>query len=89
MHYGSVSMVVVVVVVVVVAYWLLEIPATCWCISRTDMLRQVYVLSHQHTSTDQTFYLTLSPYTDTGPTSTSADPITPSASQCSHRSTTV
>ena len=35
---------------------------------------------------DQTFYLTQSQYTDTGPTSPSADPITPGAWQGSHRS---
>ena len=33
---------------------------------------------------DQTFYLTQSQYTDTGPTRTSADPITPGAWQGSH-----
>ena len=33
---------------------------------------------------DQTFYLTQSQYTDTGPTSPSADPITPGAVQGSH-----
>ena len=33
---------------------------------------------------DQTFYLTQSQYTDTGPTSLSADPITPGAWQGSH-----
>ena len=33
---------------------------------------------------DQTFYLTQSQYTDTGPTSHSADPITPGAWQGSH-----
>ena len=32
----------------------------------------------------QTFYLTQSQYTDTGPTSPSADPITPGAWQGSH-----
>ena len=26
--------------------WLLNVPATCKCISRTDLLRQVYVLPH-------------------------------------------
>ena len=36
---------------------------------------------------DQTFYLTQSQYTDTGPISPSADPITPSAWQGSHWST--
>ena len=35
---------------------------------------------------DQTFYLTQSQYTDTGPTSPSTDPITPGAWQGSHRS---
>ena len=42
-----------------------------------------------HTDTeaaDQTFYLTQSQNTDTGPTSPSADPITPGAWQGSHRS---
>ena len=34
--------------------------------------------------TDQTFYLTQSHYTDTGPNSPSADPITPGAWQGSH-----
>ena len=33
---------------------------------------------------DQTFYLTQSQYTDTGPTSPSVDPITPGAWQGSH-----
>ena len=40
-----------------------------------------------HTETevaDQTFYLTQSQYTDTGPTSPSADPISPGAWQSSH-----
>ena len=40
-----------------------------------------------HTETevaDQTFYLTQSQYTHTGPTSPSADPITPGAWQGSH-----
>ena len=26
--------------------WLLNVPATCKCISGTDLLRQFYVLSH-------------------------------------------
>ena len=34
--------------------------------------------------TDQTFYLTQSQYTDTGPTSPSADPISPGAWQSGH-----
>ena len=38
---------------------------------------------------DSTFYLTQSQYTDTGPTSPSADPITPGGWQGSHRSANV
>ena len=38
---------------------------------------------------DQTFHLTQSQYTDTGPTSPSADPITPGALQGSHWSANV
>ena len=38
---------------------------------------------------DPTFYLTQSQYTDTGPTSPSADPITPGAWQASHWSANV
>ena len=38
---------------------------------------------------DQTFYLTQSQYTETGPTSPSADPITPGAWQGSHWSANV
>ena len=30
----------------VVVGWLLNAPATCWCISGTDLLRQFYVLPH-------------------------------------------
>ena len=43
----------------------------------------------RHTETevaDPTFHLTQSQYTDTGPTSPSADPITPGAWQGNHRS---
>ena len=32
--------------VVVVVCWPLTVPATCECISETDLLRQVYVLPH-------------------------------------------
>ena len=45
-----------------------------------------------HTETevaDPSFHLTQSQYTDTGPTSPSADPITPGARQRSHRSANV
>ena len=38
--------------------WLLNVPATCWCISGTDLPRQFYVLPHLWTeAADQTFYL--------------------------------
>ena len=47
-------------------------------IVRAATLRQV---------ADQTFYLTRSRYTDTGPTDPSADPLTPGAWQGSHWST--
>ena len=47
----------------------------------------VFLLFSCHTemeAADQTLYLTQSQYTDTGPTSPSADPITPGAWQGSH-----
>ena len=71
---------------VVVVCWLLNVPATCQCISGTDLLRQFYVLPlpTEIEVADQTFHLTQSQYTDTGPTSPSADPITPGAWQGSH-----
>ena len=31
---------------IVVVCWLLNVPATCKCISGTDLLRQFYVLPH-------------------------------------------
>ena len=68
---------------VFVVGWLLNVPATCECISGTDLLN----FTRCHTEievADQTFYLTQSQYTDTGPTSPSADPITPGAWQGSH-----
>ena len=33
-------------VVAVVVCWLLNVPATCQCISGADLLRQLYVLPH-------------------------------------------
>ena len=48
--------------------YMFNVPVICECISGTDLLRQ-------------TFYLTQSPYTDTGPTSPSTDPKTPNAWQ--------
>ena len=32
--------------VVVFGCWLLNVSATCYCISETDLLRQLYVLPH-------------------------------------------
>ena len=61
--------------------WLPNVPATCECISGTDLLRSGnFTCCHTDIEVaDQTFYLTQSPYTDTRPTSPSADPITPGA----------
>ena len=60
--------------------WLLNVPATCQCISGTDLL----MFSCCHTETevaDHIFYLVQPQYTDTWPTSPTADPITPGAWQ--------
>ena len=62
---------------------LLNVSATCECISGTEPLRQFYVLPHWEVA-DQTFHLTQSQYTDTGPTSPSTDPLTPGAWQGRH-----
>ena len=55
--------------------WLLNVPATCECISGTDLLRQFTCCHTEIEVADQTFYLTQSQYTDTGPTSPNADPM--------------
>ena len=61
--------------------WLLNVPATCKCISGADLLN--FMCCHTETEVaDQTFHLTQSQYTE--PTSPSADPITPGAWQGSH-----
>ena len=68
--------------------WLLNIPATGECISGMDL----HNFTCCHTETEvagQTFHLTQSQYTDTGPTSPSADPIMPGAWQGSHWSANV
>ena len=64
--------------------WLVaDVPATCECISGTDLLN--FMCCHTEIDVaDQTFHLTQSQYTDTGPTSPSTDPIMPGASQGSH-----
>ena len=68
--------------------WLLNVPATCKCISGTD-LHNFMCCHTEIEAADQTFHLTQSQYTDTGPTSPSADPITPGAWQGSHWSANV
>ena len=57
--------------------------ATCEYISGTDLHN--FTCCHSEIEVaDPTFYLTQSQYTDTGPTSPSADHITPGAWQGSH-----
>ena len=68
----------------------------CWLVGRLTSQQQASVSQGRicsdnftccHTEievADPTFYLTRSQYTDTGPTSPSADPITPGAWQGSH-----
>ena len=64
--------------------WLLNVPATCYMLVYLwDRSAQFYMLQNWE-AVDQTFYLIQSQYTDTGPTSPSADPITPDAWQGSH-----
>ena len=53
-------------------------------VSGMDLLRQVYAQPHQDKNADQTLHLTQSQYTDTMPTSPSADPTMPGAWQGSH-----
>ena len=55
----------------VVVGWLLNVPGASWCISGTDMLRQLYVLPHSNRSCGSNFLLHPVTYTDTGPTSPS------------------
>ena len=59
-------------------------PATYECISGTDLLTQIYVLLIEKEAAGQAFFLTQPQYTDTGPTSSSADRISPGAWQGSH-----
>ena len=63
--------------------WLLNVPATCECISSTDLLN--FMCCHTEIDVaDQTFHLTQSQYTDTRPTNPSTDPVTPGAWQGNH-----
>ena len=64
--------------------WLLNVPATCKCISGTDLLRQFYVLPHWDRNCRSNFLPHPVTDTDTGPTSPSTDPIMPGAWQGSH-----
>ena len=64
--------------------WLLNVPATCECISLTICSDNFTCCHTEIEVADQTFYLTQSQYTDNGPTSLNADPITPGAWQGSH-----
>ena len=65
--------------------WLLNVPATGYSASRGRICSDNFTCCHTEIDVaDQTFYLTQSQYTDTGPTSPSADPITPGAWQGSH-----
>ena len=75
--------VVVKVSVIIFGGWLLNVPAKCECISGTDLLNDTCCRTETEVS-DQTFYLTQSQYTDTGPTSPGTDPLTPGAWQGSH-----
>ena len=70
-------------------WWLvLNIPATCWCISGTSLLS--FTSCHAETEVaDQTCCLPQSQYTYTGPTSPSADSVMPGAWQGSHCSISV
>ena len=57
------------------------------CISRTDLPQAECTFCHTGVEVaNQTFFLIQSQYTDTGPTSPSADPVTPGAWQGNHRS---
>ena len=65
--------------------WLLNIPATSYSVSQGRNCSDNFTCCHTEIQVaDQTFYLTQSQYTDTGPTSPSADPIMPGAWQGSH-----
>ena len=67
------------------AGWLLNVPATYACVFQGRISSDNFTYCHTEIEVaDQTFYLTQSQYTDTGPTSPSADPITPGAWQGSH-----
>ena len=65
--------------------WLLNVPATSYSVSQGRIWSDNFTCCHTEIeAADQTFYLTQSLYTDTGPTSPSTDPITLGAWQGSH-----
>ena len=65
--------------------WLLNVPATGYSVSQGPICSDNFTCCHTEIGVaDQTFYLTQSQYTDTGPTSPSADPIMPGAWQGYH-----
>ena len=65
--------------------WLLIVPATCEVYLRDGSAQTILrAATLRIEAADQTFHLTQSQYTDTGPTSPSANPITPGAWQGSH-----
>ena len=69
----------------VVVCWLLNVPATSYSVYQGRIYSDNFTCCHTEIEVaDQTFYLTQSQYTDTGPTSPSADPITPGAWQGNH-----
>ena len=76
--------------------WLVASLLACLTSQQHASVSQGWICSYNctccHTElkvADQTFYFTQPQYTDTGPTSLSADPITPDARQGSHRSSNV
>ena len=69
--------------------WLLNVPATGQCISGAICTDNFTCCHTEIEAADQTFHLTQSQYTDTGPASPSADPISPGAWQGSHWSANV
>ena len=64
--------------------WLLNVPAACECISGRICSDNWTCCHTEIEVADPTFYLTQSQFIDTGPTSPSADAITPGAWQGSH-----
>ena len=65
--------------------WFVNVPATGYSVSQGRTCPDNFTCYHTEIEVaDPTFYLTQSQYTDTGPTSPSADPTKPGAWQGSH-----